>query len=246
MEQAATYGNYEAYTPKYGVEQGPQIVPIAGVGQRFVASFIDGILFSILSLLVYAVVFGPLFLMHKVPSMAQITASQMKYNPQANPLAGVISPQLLLLLQGLILVVTILYYAGFIAEGGQTPGKMMLGLRVVRTNGRPVGWGRAFLRWIGYYISSIPFGLGYLWALWDPKRQAWHDKIAGTVVIYAKAPYNPDEPFAFQLASSTGSFVLIVLVLVVVPLLICTAIALINPPIGDILNSLGAGRFLTR
>jgi uncharacterized RDD family membrane protein YckC len=68
-------------------------------------------------------------------------------------------------------------------RAGQTLGKKALGIRVVDFNtGGPIGGGRGFLRYIGRIPSSI-FFLGYLWMLWDPQKQTWHDKIAGTVVV---------------------------------------------------------------
>src|SRR6185312_14440120 len=67
---------------------------------------------------------------------------------------------------------------------GQTPGKALLGLRVARQDGRRITLGCAVLRLVGYWISAIPLGLGFLWVLVDPQRRAWHDKLAGTSVTY--------------------------------------------------------------
>ena len=47
----------------------------------------------------------------------------------------------------------------------------------------PATSGQYLLRYLGYYISLIPFGLGFLWVGIDPRKQGWHDKIASTVVI---------------------------------------------------------------
>jgi uncharacterized RDD family membrane protein YckC len=65
-----------------------------------------------------------------------------------------------------------------------TPGKMAISAQVVdaRTGGR-LSLGQSVVRYLGYFVSTIPFGLGLLWVAFDPKKQAWHDKIAGTVVI---------------------------------------------------------------
>lgn len=68
---------------------------------------------------------------------------------------------------------------------GATPGKQVLGLRVIRTNKTPLGWGRAIVRFVGYYISAIAFFLGYFWVFVDGRRQAWHDKMADTFVVYS-------------------------------------------------------------
>lgn len=76
------------------------------------------------------------------------------------------------------------YYVAFTALYGATPGKMALGLRVLRTDGKPVDWLTAFMREVvGKTLSTFAFLLGYLWAFFHPKRQAWHDLIADTLVL---------------------------------------------------------------
>jgi uncharacterized RDD family membrane protein YckC len=72
----------------------------------------------------------------------------------------------------------------FWAERQATPGKLVLGLRIVdaETGDTPT-MGRLTLRYVGYLISALPLGLGYLWALWDRRNQGWHDKMAGTLVV---------------------------------------------------------------
>jgi uncharacterized RDD family membrane protein YckC len=72
----------------------------------------------------------------------------------------------------------------FLAKG-KTPGKAMLGLRVVdKRNGHFPGLPRMLLREIpGKILSGLVFALGYFWAIFDRDSQAWHDKIAGTVVL---------------------------------------------------------------
>lgn len=65
-----------------------------------------------------------------------------------------------------------------------TPGKMVIGAVIVdaQTLGKPSA-GTFVLRYLGYFVSTIPLGLGLLWVGWDPRKQGWHDKIAGTVVV---------------------------------------------------------------
>jgi uncharacterized RDD family membrane protein YckC len=77
-----------------------------------------------------------------------------------------------------------IYFIFFWVISGFTPGKALLGLRVVRTDGRPVNLGRAVLRLIAYLIAALPLFLGFIWILFDNHRQGWHDKIARTYVIY--------------------------------------------------------------
>ncbi len=76
------------------------------------------------------------------------------------------------------------YYTFFWTLVGYTPGKAILGLKVVRKNGGKLSFGRSLLRFFAYWISMLPLFLGFFWVLWDSKRQGWHDKIAGTQVLY--------------------------------------------------------------
>lgn len=68
---------------------------------------------------------------------------------------------------------------------GQTPGKSVMKIRVAKLDGNPIEDSTAIVRYVGRYISGI-IVIGLLWALWDEKRQGWHDKVAGTVVLRAE------------------------------------------------------------
>jgi uncharacterized RDD family membrane protein YckC len=85
------------------------------------------------------------------------------------------------------MVVVWLYFWLFTGLKGQTPGKMAVGIKVVNAGGTLPGLGIAALREIlGKIVSSLVFYLGYLWIIWDGKKQGWHDKIGGTYVIPVK------------------------------------------------------------
>ncbi len=75
------------------------------------------------------------------------------------------------------------YFVYFHGRTGQTPGKKLLGVKVVRISGAAMTYGVAFLRWVGYIISGLFLYLGFIWIAFDRKKQGWHDKIAGTYVI---------------------------------------------------------------
>ena len=66
---------------------------------------------------------------------------------------------------------------------GATIGGIVLDLRVVRTDGREIDWGTAIVRALACFLSLAVAGLGFFWIAFDDHRQAWHDKIAGTVVV---------------------------------------------------------------
>jgi uncharacterized RDD family membrane protein YckC len=88
--------------------------------------------------------------------------------------------------RGIGLIVTIAYFTYFHGSTGQTPGDAALSIRVVdKDNGQPIGFGRAFVRWLVSIVSGIVILIGYLWMLWDSEKQTWHDKAANDVVIPA-------------------------------------------------------------
>lgn len=68
-----------------------------------------------------------------------------------------------------------------------TPGKMALSLRVVDAKtGATLSFGQSIIRYLGYYVSTIPLLIGLIWVAFDKRKQGWHDKIAGTVVIRSR------------------------------------------------------------
>jgi uncharacterized RDD family membrane protein YckC len=81
---------------------------------------------------------------------------------------------------------------------GQTPGKWLMGIKVVRADGGPMLTRTALVRFIGYLLSALPFYAGFLWIL-GPERRGWHDRLAGTEVVYT--PRRPQ----LQLPEPVGS-----------------------------------------
>ena len=77
-------------------------------------------------------------------------------------------------------VATIWFWVRFLG----TPGKMVFKLRVVdATTGNKMGTGQAIGRYFAYLVALIPIGLGFIWIAIDKRKQGWHDKLSGTVVI---------------------------------------------------------------
>ena len=66
---------------------------------------------------------------------------------------------------------------------GSTIGGIVFDLRVVRLDGREIDWETAIVRALGCFLSLAVAGLGFFWIAFDDQKQAWHDKIAGTVVV---------------------------------------------------------------
>ena len=68
---------------------------------------------------------------------------------------------------------------------GATPGKLAIYAKVVDARtGEAASTGRLVARYFGYFISSLPLFLGFAWIAIDRRKQGWHDKIAGTLVVY--------------------------------------------------------------
>ena len=81
---------------------------------------------------------------------------------------------------------------------GQTVGKWATGLRIERIDGRPLGIGRALLRhFVGYPISLLPLGLGFVMAVLSMRGRALHDRIAGTIVVREEA-HRPHAPGRYR------------------------------------------------
>lgn len=68
-----------------------------------------------------------------------------------------------------------------------TPGKMAIAAKIVDArSGKAPRFGQWVIRYIGYFVAIIPFGAGILWVAFDSRKQGWHDKMAGTVVVCPK------------------------------------------------------------
>ena len=78
------------------------------------------------------------------------------------------------------------YFVAFWTGFGRTPGKAIMGVKVVTSSGGRVGFWRSLGRFGGYLISALPFYAGFAWIIVDDHRSAWHDHLAGTRVIYSR------------------------------------------------------------
>lgn len=82
-----------------------------------------------------------------------------------------------------------------------TPGKIALSLRIVDADsGQTLSTGQSVGRYFAYLVSTLPLCLGFVWIAFDPRKQGWHDKLAGSVVVRAK---NRTEPVRFPQAPAT-------------------------------------------
>jgi len=90
---------------------------------------------------------------------------------------------------GIQTLLGIIYFSYFWSSNspwpGQTVGDKLLSLRVIRTDGSDLSIVQAFIRYVGLFISFIVIFIGVIWVAFDPNKQGWHDKIAGTYVVKA-------------------------------------------------------------
>ena len=146
------------------VGQAPQDIPKAGFWIRVVAYLLDSTLLGVVQFVL------SLTLGMTVSSMGGLTGE------------GDTAMNVVVWLFGATL--SIAYAVFFTGYCGQTPGKMALRIKVIRTDGRPLTYGRAALREVlGKFLSSILLGIGYLMVAFDNQKQGLHDRIGDTYVI---------------------------------------------------------------
>jgi uncharacterized RDD family membrane protein YckC len=137
----------------------------AGVGMRFGAVFIDGIIMNVVQTAVNFVMMG---------SAAGVADS----DDPSEVFTGIFVLTLVV-----NLIIGMLYEGIMVGKTGATLGKKALGLKVVRPDGSPVSMGQAFGRYFARIPSSMILMIGYLMAFWDDERRSLHDRMAGTRVI---------------------------------------------------------------
>jgi uncharacterized RDD family membrane protein YckC len=151
-----TDGVIEAHTGRQG--------RYAGIVSRTVSVVVDSIVLAIASI-------GSLFVVQAVLAMLEgVPFGDYTLDPE----------------WGIVIVAAqaAIYFTAAWAVFGRTGGEALFGLRLVRRNGREVGWARAFLRFLLTPLAYAFCGLGFAWILIDNRRRTWADIAAGTVVIY--------------------------------------------------------------
>ncbi len=161
---------WEAPEPVVGPAPG---VEFAGHGARLVAYLIDTVLVTVALLVPFLV----------LAAVGSAVNSDITRPRGADPDAFAIVAVVLVFVGALVFVFG--YFPFFWARSGQTPGMRPFRLWVVRDrDGSSLGKGTAILRMVGMFFVSSIFYLGFVWVFVDRRRRAWHDLIAGTVVIH--------------------------------------------------------------
>jgi uncharacterized RDD family membrane protein YckC len=151
-----------------------------------------------------AVISLSIFLINWVPRVALNSFAFSTDFCASSELAGSICRLAAGALLGLSAIFPSLYLLFFWTLSGQTPGKRLLGLRIVQIDGRRLSFYTALRRLIGYALSILSLGLGFLMILIDDRRQGWHDKFARTCVVYAW-PGRQDEQFISKLEKALNA-----------------------------------------
>jgi uncharacterized RDD family membrane protein YckC len=86
-----------------------------------------------------------------------------------------------------IVPLLLLYHIVMWTWKGTTIGGLVFGLKIVRTDGRPINFAVAAVRGLAAFLSAAALFLGFFWAGWTREKQSWHDKIAGTVMVKVPA-----------------------------------------------------------
>lgn len=177
----------QPYAPPYGAAPGAAQAMMMGTRRyagfwiRFVARVIDGLLVGIVS----TIILLPLGMLFGIGG-AGIGALAGRGDPTA-ALAAI--PALI----GFIGVTSIIrlalavaYEVYFVSTRGATPGKIALGLKIIKADGSPVSVGLATGRYFAMMLSAFILMIGYIIAGFDPEKRSLHDRLCETRVIYAK------------------------------------------------------------
>jgi uncharacterized RDD family membrane protein YckC len=196
-QQAPQYpGTPQGNQWMYAVKTTADGVPLATWGRRLAAWLVDGVI-----LLIGSVILVRIFVPDYADTIQRfVDATAAQDQSAMENLLGEVTSQAVRV--GIVTWVFIsLYCIAFWTTLAQTPGKMVLGISVRRTDrSGPLDLATALKRRLISVIQIVPlvsgvyfivFLLDYLWPLWDDKRQALHDKVAGTQVVVGKQPRNP-------------------------------------------------------
>ena len=143
-------------------------IQYAGFWKRFLAYWVDVLITLPLSLVLLELLGMEPFALFSITTMAELEKLQSASN----------NTTILSMAIGFLF-----YIIMWVNYDGATPGKKLVGIKIQKNDGSKVNYPTAIIRYLGYFISAIVACLGFLWVAWDKKKQGWHDKIAGTVVV---------------------------------------------------------------
>jgi uncharacterized RDD family membrane protein YckC len=150
-----------------------ETVRYAGFWLRFLAMMIDTVLLT-------AVTFPLLLAIYGLPDLSlrgDLSDLTTDRTAQYNGPAGLVIQYVLPAIAAIV----------FWKYKSATPGKMILSIKIVDArHGGSLSVTQCLIRYFAYLVSMLPLGLGFLWIAFDKRKQAWHDKLAGTIVVRAE------------------------------------------------------------
>lgn len=180
--QAPAYGAPPGYAAPTAYRVGSPWGPLAGWGTRVAAYLIDGLV-QLIGVVPYIV--GVVLFVVGAPDSGGYDGRYSDYAPPKEGNTGLMVAGGLLVLAGLALMIGLQIWNRAFRQGrtGQSIGKKVMGVRLVdEGTGQPIGAGMAFVRDLAHALDGFAY-VGYLWPLWDDKRQTFADKILSTVVV---------------------------------------------------------------
>ncbi|MFI5322181.1 MAG: RDD family protein [Thermodesulfobacteriota bacterium] len=166
-EDPVMFGEHEYAPPEkvpeeYTDFEEPDVYNLAGFFSRSVAMIIDILLVSLIAFL---------------------AATSGLYLVNGFTLEGFGSEDIFVPMYVVLFFLASTYFVFLHGYGGKTVGKILMGIKLINNEGERIGFWSAFVRWLGYYVSSAFLFAGFLWSLADSECQTWHDKLAGTYVV---------------------------------------------------------------
>ena len=150
----------------------------AGFWIRVGAQIIDGLITSTVLGAIFMIFFGAAFF----DAIKQIVQAGSEGRP-ADPTAMIPMMASIGIFQLVAFLGSAIYSIWFLVKFGATPGKMAVGIKVVRPDGGPLSVGQAIGRYFAHILSGLILYIGYMMAGWDDEKRALHDRLAGTRVI---------------------------------------------------------------
>lgn len=149
-------------SPTSDLTSADEIVKYAGFWIRTGASVIDTILIILIILPVFTLMYGPDYWLGESISTGPID----------------------ILLNYILPAIAVI---AFWIYKSATPGKMLCKIKIISTkDGNAPGMGQSIGRYLAYYVSMIPFFLGFIWIAFDKNKRGWHDKLSSTAVVHEK------------------------------------------------------------
>jgi uncharacterized RDD family membrane protein YckC len=193
-------------------------IHVIGFGRRFVAMLLDGFIVVFVS-----------YILALLIGMVDVFFGN-----------GVLPWNLIIIL--VMLLFSVFYFTGkWVQDTGQTPGKLLMKIKIVNTDGSPLTAGKLFVRYFGYIISGLVASLGFIWVALDKKRRGWHDILAGTYVIDLQDDIPMDNQVIF-IQSDAGKGWIWVVVWVMLglgaPAILFSSLWFLGPIMSNLVNGL--------